>query len=173
MSAADISARLYTHEHYHFAVIKLMSKREYKTPDDIFMDVRAMLLEPRTVLLTKDDLVLSKSALVPYTFLSESSRQVISELFESSDVRKRQRVCPHTGSYVELPNISIDLQQCQRLVLSALYTVLCTAYHENRTSAVAIFDALVPLFMRSFKINYDEVVEACAPHGYAALPDMV
>lgn len=169
----DVAERLYTHENYYYAIVQQMAKREYKTPQDIFDDLRGMLIEPRDTLLTPDALVLSRSAVVPYEMLSTSTRQAIVELFESPHITKNVRMCPHTGPYVQVPDIRISSERCQRLVLSALYSTLAVAYDENRVSAAAIFDCMLPIFMRTFAVKYEDIVEACQEHGYTALPGVV
>ena len=71
--------------------------------------------------------------------------------------------------FTRLPEVSISRERCLDLVLQGFFTVLTVVYEKNPKAGVAVFDAVLQFFMQAFKLDYERIVELCAPHGYEPL----
>ena len=169
MQALEVSYKLYIHEHYHIALLEMMAQKEYAKVEDLFLQVRELVHEPREIMLGTNCLMLSRSARVPYAALSKSTRTAIFEALKSDAVEKCIHKSGDDAQYVTLPGATLQQKPCLLLVLSGLYTVLLAAYNKNAASASALFDAVLQMVMQVFKVEYEHVVDACAPYGYGAL----
>ena len=169
MQPLEVSYKLYIHEHYHIALLESMAQKEYTKVEDLFAQVRELVHEPREVMLGTDCLILSRSARVPYAALSNSTRATISEALKADTIEKCIHKSGDDAQYITLLGATLEQKPCLLLVLSALYTVLLAAYNNKAASASALFDAVLQMVMQVFKVEYEHVVDACAPYGYGAL----
>lgn len=170
MQPLEVSYKLYIHEHYHSALLEIMAEAKYAKVEDLFAQVRELVHEPREIMLAKDCLMLSRTARVPYSALSNSTRETIREALHSDTVEKCIHKSGDDGQYITLVGATLQQKPCVLLVLTALYTVLLAVYRNDAQSAAALFDAVLQMVMQVFKVEYEHVVDACAPFGYGALP---
>lgn len=171
MNTLEVSYKLYTHEHYHSALLEIMAQAEYANVEDLFAQVRELVHEPREIMLGKDCLMLSRSARVPYSALSHGTRETIRAAVHSEAVEKCIYKSGDDGQYITLVGATLEQKACVLLVLTALYTVLLAVYDNDRNAASALFDVVLQMMMQVFKVEYEHVVHVCAPYGYGVLPE--